>query len=169
MNQTGGTLSISQFIRVKILLLKRVASWNVFLFKITGFTSSTFPIQPDFVQNQLAAITLNTSAPGHCLEVLEHLASQPSMTKTGVQNERDEVLHEALLPWVLWQLHTCFWLLDRIRNFSRPVSNCESHTLSFQVLTSELRCRSWKKLKPLYLSSYLSTIEPRIPTYVLST
>jgi hypothetical protein len=29
----------------------------------TGFTSSTFPIQPDFSQNQLAAITLNTGSP----------------------------------------------------------------------------------------------------------
>jgi hypothetical protein len=34
-----------------------------FVFKSTGFTSSTFPIQPDFPQNQLAAITLNTGSP----------------------------------------------------------------------------------------------------------
>ena len=32
-------------------------------FKSTGFTSSTFPIQPDFSQNQPAAITLNTGSP----------------------------------------------------------------------------------------------------------
>ena len=32
-------------------------------FKSTGFTSSTFPLQPNFLQNQLAAITLNTSSP----------------------------------------------------------------------------------------------------------
>ena len=55
---------ISQFIRVKILLLKMVAGWNPFFFKSTGFTSSTFPIQPDFSQNQPAAITLNTGSPG---------------------------------------------------------------------------------------------------------
>jgi hypothetical protein len=34
-----------------------------FFFQSTGFTSSTFPIQPDFSQNQLAAITLNTGSP----------------------------------------------------------------------------------------------------------
>ena len=33
-------------------------------FVSTSFTSSTFPIQPDFSQNQLVAITLNTSSPG---------------------------------------------------------------------------------------------------------
>ena len=32
--------------------------------KSTGFTSSTFPIQPDFSQNQAATITLNTGSPG---------------------------------------------------------------------------------------------------------
>ena len=32
-------------------------------FKSTGFTSSTFPIQPDFSQNQPAANTLNTGSP----------------------------------------------------------------------------------------------------------
>jgi hypothetical protein len=36
---------------------------SVFLFKSTGFTSSTFPIQLDFSQNQPAAITLNTGSP----------------------------------------------------------------------------------------------------------
>ena len=40
-----------------------VAGWNPFLFKSTGFTSSTFPIQPDFSQNQPAAITLNIGSP----------------------------------------------------------------------------------------------------------
>ena len=34
-----------------------------FLSKSTGLTSSTFPIQADFSQNQPAAITLNTSSP----------------------------------------------------------------------------------------------------------
>jgi hypothetical protein len=34
-----------------------------FLFKSTGFTSSTFPIQPDFSQNQPATITLKTGSP----------------------------------------------------------------------------------------------------------
>ena len=45
-------------------------------FKSIGFTSSTFPIQPDFSQNQLAAITLNTTSPRtlnslqvHCIVV----------------------------------------------------------------------------------------------------
>jgi hypothetical protein len=33
-----------------------------FKIKNTGFTSSTFPIQLDFSQNQLAAITLNTGS-----------------------------------------------------------------------------------------------------------
>jgi hypothetical protein len=36
---------------------------SVFFSKITGFTSSIFPIQPDFSQNQPAAITLNTGSP----------------------------------------------------------------------------------------------------------
>ena len=36
---------------------------SIFL-KSTNFTSSTFPIQPDFSQNQPAAITLNTGSPG---------------------------------------------------------------------------------------------------------
>jgi hypothetical protein len=35
---------------------------SVFL-KSTSFASSTFPIQPDFPQNQPAAITLNTGSP----------------------------------------------------------------------------------------------------------
>jgi hypothetical protein len=39
-----------------------VEIWGYF-FKSTGFTSSTIPIQPDFSQNQPAAITLNTSSP----------------------------------------------------------------------------------------------------------
>jgi hypothetical protein len=33
-----------------------------FCFKSTGFTSSTFPIQPDFSQNQPATNTLNTGS-----------------------------------------------------------------------------------------------------------
>ena len=37
-------------------------SKSVFVPKSTGFTSSTFPIQPDFSQNQPAAITLNTDS-----------------------------------------------------------------------------------------------------------
>jgi hypothetical protein len=36
---------------------------SVFFLKGTGFTSSTFPIQPDLSQNQPAAITLNTGSP----------------------------------------------------------------------------------------------------------
>ena len=41
-----------------------IASWNpLCCFKSTGFTSSTFPIQPDIPQNQPAAITLNTGSP----------------------------------------------------------------------------------------------------------
>ena len=63
MNQTGWNPSISQFIHVKIILLKMVPDWNPFFFKSTGFISSTFPIQPDFSQNQPAAITLNTGSP----------------------------------------------------------------------------------------------------------
>ena len=42
------------------------AGWNPFFYyteKNTGFTSSTFPIQRDFSQNQLATITLNTGSP----------------------------------------------------------------------------------------------------------
>jgi hypothetical protein len=40
-----------------------VAGWNPLLFKSTGFTSSTFPIQPDSSQNEPAAIALNTGSP----------------------------------------------------------------------------------------------------------
>ena len=47
-----------------------VAGWNPFLlFKSTGFTSSTFPIQLDFSQNQLATITLNTGSPRTLLRI----------------------------------------------------------------------------------------------------
>jgi hypothetical protein len=34
---------------------------SVFFFKITGFTSSTFPIQPDFSQNLPAGYMLTSS------------------------------------------------------------------------------------------------------------
>ena len=41
-----------------------IANWNpVFLFENTSFTSSIFPIPPDFSQNQPAAITPNTGSP----------------------------------------------------------------------------------------------------------
>jgi hypothetical protein len=63
MNQTKWNTPISQFIRVEILLLKMVAGWHPVFFISTGVTSSTFPIQPDFSQNQPAAITLNTGSP----------------------------------------------------------------------------------------------------------
>ena len=36
---------------------------SAFFFKSTNFHSSTFPIQPDFSQNQPAAITMNTGCP----------------------------------------------------------------------------------------------------------
>ena len=36
---------------------------NFIFFESTGFASSTFPIQLDFSQNQLATITLNTGSP----------------------------------------------------------------------------------------------------------
>jgi len=36
---------------------------HLFIFKSTDFTSSTFPIQPNFPQNHPAAITLNTRSP----------------------------------------------------------------------------------------------------------
>ena len=62
MNQTGWNPLISQFIREKIPFLKTVARWNPCFLSI-GFTSSTFPIQPEFSQNQPAAITLNTGSP----------------------------------------------------------------------------------------------------------
>jgi hypothetical protein len=40
-----------------------VTGWNPVFFKSAGFTSSTISIQPDFSQNQPAAITLNTGSP----------------------------------------------------------------------------------------------------------
>jgi hypothetical protein len=58
MNQTGWNPPISQFIRVKILLLKWLSVEIRYFFHSTGLTSSTFPFQPDFSQNQPAAITL---------------------------------------------------------------------------------------------------------------
>ena len=82
MNQTGWNFPTnSQFIQVKILLLKMVAGWNPFFylilfnFKGTNITSSTFPIQPDFSQNQPAAITLNTGSPWT-------LVQNPSVSKS---------------------------------------------------------------------------------------
>ena len=41
----------------------RLKSILFIYFKSTGFTSSTFPIEPDFSQNQPATITLNTGFP----------------------------------------------------------------------------------------------------------
>jgi hypothetical protein len=38
-------------------------------YKSTGFTSSTFPIQPDFSQNQPAAMILNTGSPQTLLQI----------------------------------------------------------------------------------------------------
>ena len=50
--------------RVNILLLKMVVGWNPFcFFKSTSFTSSTFPIQQDFSQNQPVAIILDIDSP----------------------------------------------------------------------------------------------------------
>ena len=72
---------VSRFIWVKILLLKMVASWNPFLFyfKSTSFTSSTFPNQPDFSQNQLAVITLNIGSPHTLLPLPSLLLEGPPM------------------------------------------------------------------------------------------
>ena len=54
-----------------------VANWNPFFiyFKSTGFTPSTFPIQPNFSQNQPAAITLNTGSPQTLLPIMYLWAS----------------------------------------------------------------------------------------------
>jgi hypothetical protein len=52
-NPSGEKSSSSKWLPVEIR----------FLFKSTGFTSSTFSIQPDFPQNQPAAITLYTGSP----------------------------------------------------------------------------------------------------------
>ena len=50
---------------------------NRCFFKIAGFVSSTFPIQPDFSQNQLAAITLiNTGSPRTLITI--HLNPNPN-------------------------------------------------------------------------------------------
>jgi hypothetical protein len=42
-----------------------------FVFKSTSFTSSTFPIQPDFSKNQLAAITLRATS--HTDQLMEYV------------------------------------------------------------------------------------------------
>jgi hypothetical protein len=46
---------------------------SVVFFKSTGFTSSTFPIQPDFSQNQPAAITLNTGSPKTLIQSIAYV------------------------------------------------------------------------------------------------
>jgi hypothetical protein len=51
----------------------------VIFFKSTSFTSSTFPIQPDFSQNQPAAITLNTGSP-RTWECASHLSNIKAYT-----------------------------------------------------------------------------------------
>ena len=43
---------------------------SVFFLRSTGFTPSTFPIQPDLSQNQPAAITLNTGSPRTLLSTM---------------------------------------------------------------------------------------------------
>jgi hypothetical protein len=62
MNQTEWNPPISQFTGKNPPPQNGCRLKSVF-FKSTGFTSSTFLIQPDFSQNQLAAITLNTGSP----------------------------------------------------------------------------------------------------------
>ena len=52
------------------------------VFLSTSFTSSTFPIQPDFSQNQLAAITLNTGSP----RTLVYVFTPPRLPKGGGEN-----------------------------------------------------------------------------------
>jgi hypothetical protein len=73
---------------------------EISFFLSTGFTSSTFPIQPDFSQNQLAAITLNTGSP-------------QTLTKTWVQLVAFQV--PKFVPFQLtfsshwlWGLHVWF-------------------------------------------------------------
>jgi hypothetical protein len=64
---------------------------SVLFLKSTGFTSSTFPIEPDFSQNQPAAITLNTGSPRTLLVMASQLAKHlhvqiPTMFSTMALN-----------------------------------------------------------------------------------
>jgi hypothetical protein len=66
-----------------------------FLFKSTDFTSSTFPIQPDFSQNQPAAITQNTSSPQTlvCTELLMWQGTVKSSPRFTVNERKQKPTH----------------------------------------------------------------------------
>jgi hypothetical protein len=49
---------------------------SVLFFKTTGFTSSTFPIQPDFSQNQPDTVTLHTGSPRTLIQLLARLLAR---------------------------------------------------------------------------------------------
>ena len=72
-NSSGLKSSSSQWLLVEI--------WC--FFKSTIFTSSTFPVQPDFSQNQPAAITLNTSSPRTLLQGKLWMSSNSRQCRKG--------------------------------------------------------------------------------------
>ena len=96
-----------------------VDGWNPFFFQNTGFTSSTFPIQPDFSQNQPAAITLiNTGSPRTLLGRLSlgpphgwgvefiHKDNWTYIVLTG-REDSNTFIHD---PPVGWNIHlVCWW------------------------------------------------------------
>jgi hypothetical protein len=119
MIQTGWNLPLLQFIRVKSSSSKWLLVEIHFFknFKSTGFTSSTFPIQPDFSQNQPAAITLNTGSPrtlvcGGLLEIeaTSHMSQGLWPRKHEGPQLSSKVCSNSLINMVYWNLHWAYLL-----------------------------------------------------------
>jgi hypothetical protein len=71
-------------------------SWlkSVFLIKSTGFTSSTFPTQPDFSQNQPDFITLNICSSRTLIIIIVRISSR--IINYNKSNVRGEPVFSAL-------------------------------------------------------------------------
>jgi hypothetical protein len=123
MNQTGWNPPISQFIQVKILLLKMVAGWNS-----TGFTSSTFPIQLDFSQNQPATITLNTGSP----RTLVPLLPPPQMQ--GKKQKRK--IGKCIQRQIVTRANSVTFLIEYNFQSERPLGDVDRHNPTWEYLHS---------------------------------
>jgi hypothetical protein len=66
---------------------------SVFLIKSTGFTSSTFPTQPDFSQNQPDVITLNICSSLTLIIIIVALATSSSTTTRAMSGENRYLVH----------------------------------------------------------------------------
>jgi hypothetical protein len=115
-----------------------VAGWNPCFLKSTGFTSSTFPIQPDFSQNQPATITLYTGS----TRTLHHALCTTQNSKLKPKS-RKHVSHIfiAFLPdhvmdgcnfWNQWNLSRQKCATSASEDFESPRPRHASHRVGFE-------------------------------------